>query len=507
MTTFARIGREYVAQIVAFVVALADRVFIPAALIRYLGVPEFSAWSIAIATGAFISVLEFGLTRYYTNRLIFLVERGELAEAHRIYRVATTLLTVFVALALAGIALAFPYLVDGVGEPRVDRILPAMVVPITLAAAVLQLLALRQSLYRAHRHFTAETIVRLVGEAARISAVVLAAWLGAGMLLAAWLWFAATVAFVVVPIGAHTLHRYRGFVEAVALPRAGETSEVLKVSPGLWLQSMFATLYASVPVLVIGAITASPAVITQFVLMRTIANFVRQVQQMFANLFAIELARRVATGDHAGHAQIFGEANRLLGIQAAVASATLFVLGNELFALWTGRAELFDLTILLLAVAPPLLIPASLLSIEALAYANRPWPVVRARLMQLALTVVLFVALPIGDVAVRMMAALALGELAGLGLPLIFSVHALNPAIGKRSIAGLTFIVLAISAGSFGVIYAVANAPAIPAMLRFPVALLAAGALAAVASLWLGLSAPRRQQIFAMARGALGRPA
>lgn len=505
MSTFARLGREYAAQVLAFAIAVADRLFIPAVLIRYLGVAEFSAWSVAIAVGAFVSVLEFGLTRYYTNRLLYLVERGELEEARRVYRVAATLLCALVVFALAAIALAFPLLVDGVGDPQVDRILPAVVVPVALAAAVLQLLALRQALYRAHRHFTAETMIRLAGEAARIGAVVLAASLGAGLLFAAWVWFAATAIFVVVPIGLSTWRRYRAFVELPAMPRRAEAVAAIRVSPGLWLQSLFTTLYASVPVIAIGALTSSPMIITQFVLMRTIANFVRQVQQMFANLFAIELARRAANDDHVGHAQVFAEANRLLGVQAAVASATLLVLGEWLFGLWTGRSEMFDLGLLLLAIAPPLLVPVSMLSIEALSYANRPWPVVRARLAQLALTTILFFTLPIEQVALRMMAALAIGEVVGLGLPLIQAIHRLNPAISRLAIAGLTALVLATAGVSYLILSAAVGVDFIPAPLRDPGALGVAGLLALAGSFCVGMSAGRRSQTIAQLRASIRR--
>lgn len=505
MSTVARMGREYFAQIVAFGVAMADRLFIPAFLIRYLGVPEFSAWSIAIATGGFVSVLEFGLTRYYTNRLIYQVERGDHVAARHTYRVATTLLVVLVAIALGAIALAYPYFVKGVGEQRVDHILPAVVVPVTLAAAVLQMMALRQALYRAHRHFTTETFIRLAGEAARILAVVLAAWFGLGLLVTAWAWFVATVVFIVVPIGLHTLVRYRGFVEVPTRPPAGALSEVAGIAPGLWLQSMFTTLYASVPVIAIGALTASPVLITQFVLMRTIANFVRQVQQMFANLFAIELARRAAAGDDEGHARVFTEANRLLGVQSAVASATLFVLGAWLFELWTGHSPLFDLRLLILAVAPPLLVPASMLSIEALSYANRPWPVVRARLAQVAVTVLVFFLTPGDEIALRMMAALAIGEILGLGLPLIVAVHRLNPAIAKRSITLLTIVVLATVAVSALILKAIYNGPPLPAPIRAPTALAAAILLGSGASFWIGLSGQRRRQIATAVRERIAR--
>lgn len=505
MSTVARIGREYAAQIVAFAVAMADRLFIPAFLIRFLGVPEFSAWSIAIATGGFVSVLEFGLTRYYTNRLIYLVERGETEAAKHTYRVATTLLVMLVAAALAAIALAYPFLVKGVGEPRVDRILSAVVMPVTLAAAVLQMMALRQALYRAHRHFTTETLIRLAGEAARILAVVLSAWLGLGLLLTAWAWFFATVVFIVLPVGFHTFIRYRGFVEMPTRPPPGALSDVAGIAPGLWLQSMFTTLYASVPVLAIGATTSSPVLITQFVLMRTIANFVRQVQQMFANLFAIELARRAAADDDEGHARVFTEANRLLGVQSAIASATLFVLGAWLFKLWTGHAPLFDLRLLVLAVAPPLLVPASMLSIEALSYANRPWPVVRARLAQIAVTVLVFFLVPGNEIALRMMAALAIGEIVGLGLPLIAAVHSLNPAISRRSIASLTLMVMATVVASAIILEAVYNTSPLPALLRAPAALATAAVLGSAASIWIGLSGERRRQIAAAVRERMAR--
>lgn len=503
MSTAKRIGGEYVAQIVAFAVAIADRLFIPAILIRYLGVAEFSAWSIAIATGAFVSVLEFGLTRYYMNRLIYLVERGELEEARRLFRVAATYIMVLVGVALVAIAIAYPLIAPGVGDPVLDDILPGVVLPITLAAAALQLLAMRQALYRAHRHFTAETYIRLLGEAARIAVAVGSAWIGASLLAVSWLWLAATLAFVIVPISLHTARRYRGFAEKPIRPPEGELSGAAKVAPGLWLQSMFTTLYASLPVLAISALATGPTMITQFVLMRTIANFVRQVQQMFANLFAIELARRAANGDHAGHAQIFTEANRLLGVQAAVSSATLFVLGEWLFGLWTGRPALFDMWLLVFAVAPPLLVPASTLSMEALAYANRPWPIVKARVAQAVLTAALFFALPFASIELRMMAALAIGEVIGLGLPLVYAITALNPMIAKRTIAGLTVLVVMTALASCAAIYAVRFADWLGPTLRAPLALLFAALITLLTSVYIGLSRVRRQQLWSFVRGLL----
>ncbi|MFC4293986.1 lipopolysaccharide biosynthesis protein [Novosphingobium tardum] len=504
MSTFNRIGREYVAQVAAFVVALSDRLFIPAVFLRTLGVASFSAWSVAIAAGAFVSVLEFGVTRFYTNRLIALVEQNDHQAAHRMYREALTMIAVLVIFALTVIAVGFGYFVRGVGDPVLDRQLPFIAIPITLAAAVLQLLAVRQALYRAHRNFAVETWIRLGGEAARIAAVVLGALTGIGLLEIAWVWLGATIAFVFVPFSVHTRLLYRGFADRIGLPRGAEFVSMSRLAPGLWLQSMFMTLYATLPVMAIGALTAAPALIAQFVLMRTIANFVRQILQMFANVFGIELARRHAVGDHAGFAQVFGETNRFLAVQTAVATGALFVLGQPLFTVWTGKPELFDETMLLFAVLPPVLMPATMLSIEALAYANRPWPIVRGRVVQLVVSVALFFVLPAQNPALRMTEALAIGEIVGLSFPLMIAIGRFNPLIRMRSAAMLLVY--------SGLAFAVTVAMVAPVWLCPELGTLArvalGGAMATVSLVTchalFGMTAVRRRSIVGMVQRALG---
>lgn len=505
MSTFGRIGREYVAQIAAFVVALSDRLFIPAVFLRMLGVASFSAWSIAIATGGFVSVLEFGVTRFFTNRLIELVERGEHEEAARVYRVAMTFLLAFVVLALTVITLGFGYLVKGVGDPALDRQLPLLAIPVTLAAAVLQLIALRQALYRAHREFVVETWIRLAGEAARIATVVIGALAGFGLLAVCWLWLVATIAFVFVPIAAHTRIRFPGFADRTAVPRRAEAAVIARVAPGLWLQMMFTTLFATLPVIAIGAISATPAVIAQFVLMRTLANFVRQILQMFANVFGIELARRHARGDTDGYATTFMETNRFLAAQTAVASATLFVLAAPLFTVWTGRPLLYDPVMLLLAILPPLLFPSMMLTVEALAYANRPWPLVRARLVQLALTVATFAVLDGWPVGLRMMTALFVGEIIGMGLLLVFAMRGLNPLIGpSHSIRLLAYSAIA-AALTFVLVDAAWHAPIGPQPARLVMAM-AAGAIGfAIVVPLVGMTGERRAALVRSARERLRR--
>ena len=499
MSTIGRIGREYVAQIAAFAVALSDRLFIPAVFLRTLGVASFSAWSIAIAMAGFVSVLEFGVTRYFTNRLIELVERGEREQAWLVYQIGTTFVVSFALVALLAIAAGFAPLVKGVGDPTIDRQLFWLALPVTLAAAAVQLIGLRQALYRAHCLFVAETWIRLAGEAARIATIVIAALIGASLFAVCWLWFAATVAFIVVPIGWDTRRRFPGFADRAAVPPRGEVRAMATLAPGLWLQLMFTTLFATLPIMAVGAISAAPAVIAQFVLMRTLANFVRQILQMFANVFGIELARRHARGDGEGFARTFMESNRFLAVQIAVASATLYVLAEPLFRLWTGRPELFDREMLLLAILPPLLFPATTLTIEALSYINRPWPVVRARLAQVAITVVTFVLLDSMSAGMRMMIALFVGEVAGMGIPLVFAIRDANRRIGLFHSLGLIGYAAAAAALTLGIVGAVWQTP-LQEWWRLGLAIVAGGATFVLAVLVVGMTAERRGSLLSLLR-------
>lgn len=505
MSTFARIGREYVAQVAAFMVALADRLIIPAVFLRALGVASFSAWSVVIAASGFVVALEFGVTRYFTNRLIALVERGDQAEAERSYRVGLTLLVGFAVFSLVAIAVGFGLLVKGVGDPQLDRQLPLLAIPVTLASALLQILGLRQALYRAHRQFAAETWIRLAGDTARIATVAIGAAAGLGLSGVCWLWLAATVGFIVLPVTLDTRRRYPGFGDRFALPRASHDAEVVRLAPGLWLQMVFSTLFATVPVMVIGALTAAPALIAQFVLMRTLANFVRQILQMFANVFGIELARRQARGDAAGYVQTFHETNRFLTVQTAVAFAVLYALAQPLFTLWTGKAALYDRDLLVLAILPPLIFPTMMLTIEALAYANRPWPLVAARLVQLAITVLCFAITPGLAPGLRMMLALFAGEVLGLGPYLVVAARQLDPAIGFGHALVLPLLGAVAAAGTLGLVELAWSAPIASEFLRLALALAAGGVALVLASALFGVSPARRKAIAALGVARLRR--
>jgi O-antigen/teichoic acid export membrane protein len=215
-------------------------------------------------------------------------------------------------------------------------------------------------------------------------------------------------------------------------------------------------------------------------------------------VFGLELGRRYALRDEEGFSQVFTEANRFLGVQAAVAAVVLLVMGRELFALWTGRDGLFDVAMLALAILPPILLPGMILSMEALGYAERQWTIVRVRLVQAAVTVALFLCLPIAEAGLRMMAALAVGEIAGLGIPLLWAMRSVDRRLSLRQ---------QIAAGGWVVCAAVVTAVLLSPTLLIPqsapfLRLLAGAGLGGIALLFVllffGLSSARRRGIIAM---------
>src|SRR4051812_29812699 len=77
MSVTARIGREYLAQLVGMAGLLVDRVLLTGILLRAWGVEAFAQWSVAMAAAGMVAFFDFGLNLYFSNRLTFSVEQGK----------------------------------------------------------------------------------------------------------------------------------------------------------------------------------------------------------------------------------------------------------------------------------------------------------------------------------------------------------------------------------------------------------------------------------------------
>lgn len=503
MTIFARVGREYLLQVLAFALAVVDRLLIPAILLRTVGAEGFSAWTVAMSVAAFIPVLDLGITRLFSIRLLALQSQGRSDDAIAAFRSGTILLFAMLLLALIVVAVWIAVEPPRTGDPESDAMMPGLLLPVVLAMAVTQLINLRMALYRAHQQFARETIMRSVAEAVRVAAIVGAAILGASLQDLAWLWFGLAWVALVLPFLVDSYRRFPAFRERLLPARSLSVREVYHEAAGFWLAAMATTAFASVPILVLGYLAGSAAIVVQFGLMRTIANLVRQVLQLFANVFGLELGRRLAAGDQHGFAAANDESNRLLGVQAAVAAAVLLVIGSELFTVWTGRADLFDTAMLALAILPPILLPVMMLGTETMAYAGRQWLLVGLRAAQAVVVVLIFLILPVEHLGLRLMAALAGAEIVALGLPLLAAIRSIDPLLGfRRQLTACLWTYLA-----FGISFLIV-APALLITPDHPLARIAAatllGAMAlGISTLFLGMSATRRRRAGTAIRIAL----
>ncbi|MEO1922363.1 MAG: hypothetical protein ABGW84_10825 [Sphingomonadaceae bacterium] len=451
VSTFERLSREYFAQGFAFLVTLLDRLVVPAIFLRALGVDGFSLWAIAIAAAAYVSVADIGTTRYFTNRLITLLAAGRGEDGARAFAVGQTLVVLLAALsALAIMALYASGLLGSEFATRAE--LWPVVAALLGAAFITQAISIRRALYRAHAELERETWIGLTGLLLQIIGLCVSLILGASLQVAALVWMIGAFLFIFMPFMLDSRRRFPDFAGYPASPSPERMAEIAHIAPGLWLQALATTAFATIPVLAIGALSSVAALVAGFVLMRTLANFVRQVLHIFASVLALELARRDGERENGGYALFFFKSTRFLGVQTAAAAGALIVLGGPLFALWTGRPELFSQYLLWLAILPPLLAPHTITAIEAFAYANRPWPLVVARGLQALITATAFFLLPFLSLDMRFMSALMIGEVFGFGIVLAVLLPRLDSQISAGGLVRLYPYYLAAFAASWSIV-------------------------------------------------------
>lgn len=499
MSVVSRIGREYVAQIASFTVTLADRVLLAGILLRAWGADGFAAWSLAASAAGLVAFFDFGLNLYFGNKLAFLLERRREAEARQVLRTGNLLMTGASALGCLAICAVFPVYAQLSGKLAIDGAVWGVTIMLAVATAAKMAMAVQNGLYRGHGEFGRVTWILAIGDFVRVFAVCLAAWLGAGALICALLYLLAMVASAVVYVLHDTRKRFPGYGYWIAAPDATERREIVSTSLGYWIQSAPTTLLTFAPVFVLAGMGGSGLLLSAFVLLRTLANFARAGLQLFGVVLGQEAARRTAIGDHAGLIGVYREATMLLGAQSAAVGGVLIVAARPLFTLWTGRADIYDPLLFWLALGPIIFLPTLIMAHNYFASVNRPWPIATGRVLQLLVTVLVFLLLPVREPAERMMAALAIGEILGFGLPVT--------AIIGRTIRGAGFLGTAIialrgalcCALSAGITYLVATALGDRGGLLPLVLILAAGGVGAGFSvLLLGVTSARRETLAAV---------
>jgi hypothetical protein len=268
---------------------------------------------------------------------------------------------------------------------------------------------------------------------------------------------------------------------------------ILKTSFGFFAHTVPTILLASFPVLYLGHANIAAGILATFVLMRTLSGLPRAILQQFGMVLGQECGRRIAINDSAGSLRIVKEGARFYSVISGVATGLLFGAGLELTSLWTGNSAYFQLDYLLAAVLPGVLGAFAVLGLNILAGTNAPFFAAVGRWVQLVLTVVCVLALPIDDLGLRMLVALSIGEVLGFAPLAYYGVGRLVPGTTtgfhlKENLVAIVTAVLAsgITRGALGLVAATAAAgPAVGIAL--------AVVLNAILVLWIGVRSTTRQ--------------
>lgn len=424
-------GRETAVQLLGFFVQLGDRILIAALLLRLWGVEDFAAWSLIVAAGGMVAFFDMGVNLYFANRVLFLVQQGRRRAARVLLRAGNALMIAASAIGVVAVAIGFAFVdaaesgIEMSGELWLAALFFALAAFLRLGTTV------QMSIYRAHEAYARQTMMWILIDLGRIVATVAVVLLGGSFVAAA------AAQLLVSALG----HLYVALVDSPRqfphypfavgpLPRR-ERRQAATLSLGYWLQSAPNSALMHLPVFLLSG-AGSAFALAQFVLMRTLSNFVRAVLQPFAVVFAQESARRLALGDAAGVSSTYREATFLLGALGAVPAAVLLGVGPSLFTLWTEQPALYSQWMMVLAIAPPLLIPSLTIAQSYLATVNDPWPIAVGRALQLGGFALLYVLLPIEAPGLRMMAALAIAEPLSLGIALTHRIRTTVAGTGLR---------------------------------------------------------------------------
>lgn len=415
MQVASRIGRETLVQMLGFGVQLGERILLAGLLVRAWGIDDFAAWSLAVSAAGLLALFDFGINLYFANRVLFLVQQGDRAGARKIVAAGNLLMVLASAIGLIAVGIGFWFYLDGgegIGsQSRGELWLAAMF--LAGFSFLRASMAIQMSVYRAHEQFGRQSMLFILSDIMRIAATVAVVLAGGSLLMAAGAYFLAGLVYNLWVLLVEAPRRFPDFPPRVAPFQSGERRKAAILSLGFWIHSAPSTGLTYAPVLLLTAV-GSPVIVAQFVLMRTLANFMRAALQPFSVVFGQESARRHAIDDRAGEASTYREGAFLLAAVSAVPAGLLLGAGDLLFTLWTGQGALFDRLMLVVAIAPVLLLPSLMMAQAYLSTVNDPWPIAFGRIMQVVLTVACYFTLPVANPGLRMFVALGIGELLGL---------------------------------------------------------------------------------------------
>ncbi len=425
-----RLMGEQLGQLIVTAVSFLDRLVLAGLIYRYWGAEKFEIWNGLLAFASFGALFEFGFNLYYNNRITFETEQGRHEAAHATLFEANC---IFAITSVGGsILLALIAIFSGVAGA--DRSSGVVVATIFLSsAACFRLLTTGMNAqYRANRAFSRLSYISAAGEFLRIVATALAVLAGADILLTAGLYFIAQMILPVLTIMWDTKRRFAPQRIGFRLPKGKSLREAMAMSSAYFGQLLPVLLWTSAPILIMQGMTLPTGIVASFVMVRTLANLARTPLQSFGIVIGQECGRRIAVGDKKGALAALQGGARLFAVLSGLACGVILVGGPAIVSLWTGDRSLFTVELALAAMLPMLVGAVSILAHNILVASNAPYLALVARWLQLAVTLLAYFIAPQLDTGLRMMFALAAGEIFGYLPVAYYALIRLIPGSGVR---------------------------------------------------------------------------
>jgi O-antigen/teichoic acid export membrane protein len=424
----ARIAKNAAAQILAQLVAFADRFLVVGILLRAWGTQIYSEWTLLVSCVGLLALGELGLNIYYGN--IYQMAWAT-ADTKRFQRMVSVALTCSgVVAVLLGCSALLLLAVDGLTKILSIKALPhadTIAVAVMMGAATLSRIARGaiSQIYRGRQEYAIGVVVDLLWQASALAIAISAGFLGAGPVVVAGGYLASDL---IAGWGAMLWSlnkRYPDLEFKPAYPTRPELLDLVQHVKWFSVQQSGPVVWLQIPILVLGHVGVAGASLVGFVVLRTLVNLVRTLATMVSIGSGVEIAAIL----HAGRVEETMRSLQTVGRSLSVFSSSLAVgivtFGYALVTLWTGRPELYDRGVLYVLLASAVLAAPAAPIASHLMLANMPRPLSIALLVQYAIGLLACGALARSYGALGAAAGLALGEVIGqaIALPLLAAGH------------------------------------------------------------------------------------
>lgn len=500
-TDIRRLAIEQLSQLLPIASTILERVMLTAVFYRCWGADLFAGWSVLVSLAGLVSLGEFGFAMYFSNGVALAVQRGDQAQAIRMFRNGFTILLLAAVIGWAAVlGGAYAFLATGSGGAPLALDRSMLIVAALALTAVIRLpMAVIYALYRAHLRFAYFTLASSSADILRVVATTVAVLtLSAGPLTAAVVALLATAALQLGYFIWDTRRHHPDFAVRLRWPSRAEGRDIGRISFAYFAQTLSNILITSLPVLLLERQSVPAVLLAAFVLVRTLMGLPRMLLQTVGVVIGYECSRHLAQKDGDQAMRVIRESARVIAVASGLLTGGLIAVGAPLTALWVGNPHAFVPDYAAAAAIPLALAAASIISHNILITANIAYLAAAGRLLQLGLTVLLFFVLQLPDAGLRMFVAMGAAELLGYAL---FSYIALYRRAPAANIAFHLWIIvqsLVTCAASWAAITLFARQVA-PHLARGEIAQLAFAALFCSTSfLLLGLSRRQRRLLFSL---------